>query len=222
MRATVRILRLFKIYFCCRYCKKGIVMVKYFMLTVLTLMGVYMDENYIDSGIRRRLIEAGLRELLEHGTRDFSLRRLAVGAQVSCAAPYRHFKDKDELVRAVIAQIREDWVLLSSEIENAFSESSADCITEMMTACVRFWIAGDNFAPFLGAGELAKFDEPLIAAIGKYADERGMSEAAAAELTSELLAITYGAVTIITSNRLDPTTAVANMRRMAKELLERA
>ena len=181
-----------------------------------------MDENYIDSGIRRRLIEAGLKELLEHGTRDFSLRRVAVSAQVSCATPYRHFKDKDELVRAVIAQIREDWVLLSSEIENAFSESSADCVREMMTACVRFWIAGDNFAPFLGAGELSKFDEPLIRVIGKHAGERGISEESASELVASLLSITYGTVTLITSKRLDPTTAVANLRKMASELLDRA
>ena len=76
-----------------------------------------MSELTKDSGVRKRLIDAGLKELLEHGPDDFSLRRVASMAQVSCATPYRHFKDKDELVRAVISQIRENWILLTQEIK---------------------------------------------------------------------------------------------------------
>ena len=71
-----------------------------------------MMGNGADIGIRKKLVEAGLKELLEHGSRDFSLRRVALMAEVSCAAPYRHFKDKDELVRAVISEIRENWLLI--------------------------------------------------------------------------------------------------------------
>lgn len=178
-----------------------------------------MADGYADSGIRKRLIEAGLAELLEHGSGDFSLRRVALAAQVSCAAPYRHFKDKDELVRAVIAEIRENWVLLATEIGNVFEPGTAEHISELLVACVRFWIGGGNFAPFLKVGELCGFDEPIIEAAGAYAEAKGLGAEAAEALTAELLALTYGAVTLATSGRLGATAAVDNLRRQVAGLI---
>ena len=178
-----------------------------------------MDANQAESTIRRRLIEAGLKELLEHGSRDFSLRRVAIGAQVSCAAPYRHFKDKDELVRAVIAQIRENWVLLASEIAGIFPLGSFEHIEALATACVRFWIADDNFAAFLSAGELSEFDVPIISATEAYAKERALSDTESSALASSVLILIYGTVTVITSRRLDAKTAIANLGAQIKKLL---
>ncbi|MBQ9131598.1 MAG: helix-turn-helix transcriptional regulator, partial [Clostridia bacterium] len=57
-----------------------------------------MEEGYTSHAVRERLIIAGIRELEAHGLNDFSLRRVAVACEVSCAAPYRHFKDKEELI----------------------------------------------------------------------------------------------------------------------------
>lgn len=178
-----------------------------------------MAESYADSSIRNRLIEAGLTELLEHGSGDFSLRRVALAAQVSCAAPYRHFKDKDELVRAVIAEIRENWFLLASEIGSIFEPGTAEHISELLVACVRFWIGGGNFAPFLNVGELSGFDEPIIAATAAYAKAKGLSSDAATELTYALLSLTYGAVTLAVSGRLDASSAADNLRRQVAALL---
>jgi AcrR family transcriptional regulator len=67
------------------------------MLTVLTLV-VFMDQDYGMRSVKTRLILAGLNEIEEYGIKNFSLRRVALGAQVSCAAPYRHFKDKDDFI----------------------------------------------------------------------------------------------------------------------------
>ena len=53
-------------------------------------------EGFIEESVRERLIIAGIEELRERGVQNFSLRRAALSAQVSCAAPYRHFKDKNE------------------------------------------------------------------------------------------------------------------------------
>ena len=178
-----------------------------------------MDEIYVENGIRKRLIEAGLKELLEHGSRDFSLRRVALGAQVSCAAPYRHFKDKDELVRAVIAQIRENWLLLASEISGVFHVGSREHITELMTSCVRFWAAGDNFAPFLSAGEIKEFDTPIIGAVDKYAEINSLDTEAKTELATTLLSLIYGTVALILSGRLDSASAISHMRKQAVKAL---
>lgn len=178
-----------------------------------------MADIYAESGIRNRLIEAGLAELLEHGSSDFSLRRVALAAQVSCAAPYRHFKDKDELVRAVIAEIRENWLLLASEIESAYEVGTREHVAELMCACVRFWVGGGNFAPFLNAGELRGFDQPIIDAVDAYTYANGISEEQAEELTYTLLSLTYGAVTLAVSGRLDASAATNNLRKQALALL---
>lgn len=179
-----------------------------------------MDDNYVEFGIRKRLIEAGLKELLEHGSRDFSLRRVALGAQVSCAAPYRHFKDKDDLVRAVIAQIRENWLLLTSEIANIFLPGTAEHVTELLTAGVRFWVAGDNFAPFLSLGEIKEFDTPIISAATAYAEARDMSAESTDLLVTSLLSLMYGTVTLVISGRLDDSSrAISIMRNSANDIL---
>ena len=57
-----------------------------------------MEDRFIEENVRLRLILSGISELEEHGIADFSLRRAAMGAQVSCAASYRHFKSKEEYI----------------------------------------------------------------------------------------------------------------------------
>ena len=54
-----------------------------------------MKITYSDESIRERLIIAGIKEIELHGFNDFSLRRVAAACEVSCAAPYRHYKNKD-------------------------------------------------------------------------------------------------------------------------------
>ena len=68
-----------------------------------------MEKVYPDDGVRTRLILSALDELCEHGVVDFSLRRVALKAQVSCAAPYRHFKSKEELITETAKYITMKW-----------------------------------------------------------------------------------------------------------------
>ena len=48
---------------------------------------------------RERLILAGIKVIEENGVSGFSIRRTAAECGVSCAAPYKHFKDKEDLMR---------------------------------------------------------------------------------------------------------------------------
>ena len=79
-----------------------------------------MKEQSLELKLRHRLILAGLKELEEHGVKDFSLRRVALNAEVSCAAPYRHFKDKEQLIGAIITYVKDGWDLLSNQIKMIF------------------------------------------------------------------------------------------------------
>ncbi len=170
-----------------------------------------MEERYIEDSVRKRLILAGLEELLDHGTTDFSLRRVAIAAQVSCAAPYRHFKDKDELIRAIIAYIREDWTLLSGEIFSIFTLGTAECLVELLVAGVRFWAAGGNFASFLSAGEISSFEEPIRSATAAYA--RCADKSAPEELIFPVLSVYYGTIALVSAGSVHIDAAIPAMRR---------
>ena len=49
-----------------------------------------------------KFLIASVEELEEHGVTDFSIRRVAQRCEVSCGAPYKHFKNKNELIQTVI------------------------------------------------------------------------------------------------------------------------
>ncbi|NEQ67521.1 MAG: TetR/AcrR family transcriptional regulator [Symploca sp. SIO2D2] len=57
--------------------------------------------GYHHGDLKKALVEAALQVLLEEGLDALSLRRVAREASVSPAAPYRHFKDKQELLTTV-------------------------------------------------------------------------------------------------------------------------
>jgi AcrR family transcriptional regulator len=60
--------------------------------------------NYHHGDLRAALVGAARLILEREGFDALSLRAVARGAGVSQAAPYHHFKDKDELLGAVAAE----------------------------------------------------------------------------------------------------------------------
>lgn len=60
--------------------------------------------TYHHGDLRSQLV-AAVRELIEtHGPDGFSIAQASRAAGVSSAAPYKHFKDKPEIVRAVVSE----------------------------------------------------------------------------------------------------------------------
>ncbi len=62
------------------------------------------EKPYHHGDLRRALIDASVRLIGESGPDGFTLREVARRAQVSHAAPYRHFRDKSDLLAAVAEQ----------------------------------------------------------------------------------------------------------------------
>lgn len=60
------------------------------------------EKPYHHPDLRAALLEAGVEELREHGIAGFSLRNLAARIGVSHAAPYRHFRNKRELLTVLM------------------------------------------------------------------------------------------------------------------------
>ena len=163
-----------------------------------------MEDNISIDNVRSRLIIAGLAELEQHGAADFSLRRVAKEAGVSCAAPYRHFKDKNDLVGAVIEYVLEGWTLLSGQLEEIFFDDVRSLIAELSVAGLRFWIANGNFRTVIMAsalieagerGALSSFDRPIKRSVKRYAEGQGRSDSDL--LCFKLLSMLYGAIILV-------------------------
>lgn len=172
------------------------------------------------SNIKERLIEAGLKELIEHGYEDFSLRRVASSLEVSCASPYRYFKDKAELIHAVIMKMRENWLLLVKSISEFSSTDEPAYIAELLVAGVRFWVAERLFAQLLSLGEISAFDEPIISAVVSIAGAHGISLESANAFALELLALMYGEITLALLGRHSASESASIIRRNAIEKIE--
>ena len=189
-----------------------------------------MEDRYIVEDVRKRLILAGLSELCEHGITDFSLRRVSVAAQVSCAAPYRHFKDKDELIGAIIEYIGSKWLLLSKEISSALGNDPKRLALELSVSAIRFWVANGNFRTVLmtdGAnaarfsGYMNDFDKDVLLAISDLYADKGIGEAEIDRVKTTIKAIIYGTVLLIGTGRLENTPkTIMNVKKSIERELD--
>ena len=103
--------------------------------------------------LKEKLLSAGIDEIAAHGAEDFSLRRVAAACGASCAAPYKHFKNKEEFIQATIQYIDEKWNRLSRQIVASFDDP-CERIPRLCAANVRFKLAnplysmgGQSFTP---------------------------------------------------------------------------
>jgi len=78
---------------------------------------------YHHGALKAAMVEAALKLIAKHGPRGFSLSEAARLAGVSVGAPYRHFEDKEALLREIAAQ---GFVELFERIEAAAKTSPED------------------------------------------------------------------------------------------------
>lgn len=196
------------------------------MLILLTEGIINMEDNYTPDNVRSRLLFSGLKELETHGVSDFSLRRVAQDAGVSCAAPYRHFKDKDELINSVIEFVVEGWMLLSTQISDIFAEDVRSLLIELAVSGLRFWIANGNFRTVITAsatlakpenGPLADFERPIATAVERYSEQNGIQDPH--RLVFKLLSMIYGAVILVDGGYESAEIAADNLRAVLESEL---
>jgi len=95
------------------------------------------QRRYHHGNLKQLLLDSAVALIAEAGPRAFTLRELARRAQVSHNAPYRHFKDKDDLLAAVAAQ---GFDLLSSAMTAEMAKGR--------TALERLHLAGRGYVGF--------------------------------------------------------------------------
>ena len=107
-----------------------------------------MSDKYHHGNLREALIEAGIRIINESGEDALSLRKVASACNVSHAAPYAHFKDKNELIEAIKESVTEQLMV---EMEDAVRSAvnSENAIVGMGKRYVSFFRGNPDYFKFL-------------------------------------------------------------------------
>ena len=107
-------------------------------------MAENIKANEATKNTRNELILAGIHELHERGITDFSIRRVAASCGVSCAAPYRHFKNKEDFIDSIIGYINRKWYLEQNMILSEYS-NTRDRLVEISVEYVRFLVENPDY-----------------------------------------------------------------------------
>lgn len=138
--------------------------------------------GYHHGGLREALIAAALQLVEERGAENFSLADACRLAGVSTAAPYRHFRDRDELMAEVTSRGFDALSANNMRAIQAHREGSLEAIVAMGQAYIKFAVTQQSlfrlmFGQDPSLGEVEKVAEQgrscfgkLIAQITKYCE----------------------------------------------------
>ena len=162
--------------------------------------------------MRQLLIEAGIEEINRSGVTDFSVRRVATACGVSCAAPYKHFKDRREFIAAIIDYVNEQWHVRQEEILAACTGGLREQIVQIVVGYLRFLMEKPWFRSILMLKD-EEFDNIYHKARGQMSSrsqqleeqffaESGWDSAKIRRKLHIVRAILYGTVFLIDSGEL--------------------
>ena len=162
----------------------------------------YMEDEFFSDTVRDRLIVAGADEISQYGMNNFSLRRVAAACNISCAAPYKHFKNKEEFILEIIRYINRQWQLLYEQIQSLFEDDPLRRITEVCIAYVRFWVANPNYRSILGMSEQEPTAVSVDGMIRKYCADKGADDEEAERTVWAIKALVYGMTAMVERGEL--------------------
>jgi AcrR family transcriptional regulator len=177
---------------------------------------------------RTRILEAARRVLAEEGTDRFTTRRVAEIAGVSHGMCHYHFKDKRELVLALLVHARRDWVEPLEELVDGpgtaeqrmravIAWMAMPATTEVMrvhTALMSFALQDDAVRERLAA-EYARWRAPFVTLFRELGQERGVDTIDARSLGGAFASAADG---LVQQQSLDPGLPT---RRMLTRMFER-
>lgn len=85
--------------------------------------------------LKEKLILSALALIEKEGMAGFTIRNVAKGCGVSCAAPYKHFRDKEELFLAVLDYVKLKWQERIDEITRDFD---GDIKEQLVLLCMKY------------------------------------------------------------------------------------
>lgn len=126
-----------------------------------------MERNYHHEDLKNELILKSLKILNKEGYEGFSLRKAAKACGVSQTAPYRHFKDKDELVEAIAMRALQEF---NASLENAASKVTEpkEQIRAIGAAYVRFFADNSDYLKLLFFSRLQDYGGNMCSEESQY------------------------------------------------------
>ncbi len=111
-------------------------------------------KSYHHGNLKPVLIESALTLLREKGVAELSLREIAKKSGVSHAAPYRHFKNKAELLATIIEHEFDKFSDMLQKIQNNFPEDPVKQLTESGAAYVLYCVKNPDMAQLMFGGSI--------------------------------------------------------------------
>lgn len=180
-------------------------------------------ENEKRSPMKLKLIHAGISEIEEHGVQNFSMRRIAARCGVSCAAPYKHFEDKQEFLMEIINYINEEWQGILHQIIIINEGSLKELIIDICMAYIRFLLDNPHFRSVImlkDVGMTEDFKKAKTALsdtandlIGRYCRQVKMSDETRMRKQYVVRSLIYGAAILMDNGELEYTEVFMNQIR---------
>ncbi len=115
-----------------------------------------MSDKYHHGDLRNALIEEGIKIINTSGEDSLSMRKLAEKCGVSMAAPYAHFKNKEEMINAIKQYVEDAFVEYLEKAISGAAEADGNGISKiemqiiaMGNAYVSFFIDNPEYFTFL-------------------------------------------------------------------------
>ncbi len=160
---------------------------------------------------RERLILSGIAEIEKNGLQDFSIRRVAEACGVSCAAPYKHFKNRQEFVEAIIEYVYERWGEQRERLAAEAPEDKRRQLVKISVGFVRFLHENPSFRSIImlrdsdaegGAPMLLRLTEGSREIVRQYCAEVGMAPEVRRRKVFVVRSLIYGAALMLDSGEL--------------------
>ncbi|MEE1249719.1 MAG: TetR/AcrR family transcriptional regulator [Lachnospiraceae bacterium] len=108
-----------------------------------------MEKNgYHHGDLRRSLIETGIELISQEGEENISLRKVAAKCGVSNAAPYAHFKNKDEFIMAIQQYVMDLFTTSLEETATKY-ENTSEILPMLGKTYVMFFYHNPLYYDFL-------------------------------------------------------------------------
>ena len=160
-----------------------------------------------------KFLVAAIEEMQDHGISDFSIRRVAEKCKVSSGAPYKHFKNKNDLILESIKYMNREWRKIQSRIIVECGDDPRKRLVEISVEYVKFLCANPAYQSILMLSdnslsaeqlrEKAKMSLRAERNIDKYCRSVGMSQQDKKRKTYAVRSFIFGAAFMINSGILE-------------------
>jgi len=194
-----------------------------------------MPENnpargYHHGELRNTLITAAWHTINQRGIENFTIVDIAQQAQVSKAAPYRHFKDRDALIDAVVSKGFEQ---LAEEVDLAAASQPAGSVEKVIAGglgYLRFFgrypvffelmfrIAPDDDSSLYKEQEASRMRcmEQHINAVSQWCQHHHIAESEIMDTAVKLWATVHGMVSLSLNHGMDRAYPEGDMEEMLR------